>query len=486
MHNLKTEQWIPEDIAKRAVTGTIALGIRQVLVQGMNVLGGILLARILSLEEFGIYAIVTFILGILISFGGTGIAANLIRQSEDPSEADYRSVFTAQQILVLILFVILWLISPVITTLYHLPAKNAWLFRLVGFSLLFTSYMAIPQARLERHLEFNKLAVVEVGQSIVFNTVTVFLAWNKWGAMSFAIGIALRSLTGAVLSNILSPWSIGLQWDWQRARGHLKYGMYFQAAQIVSTVKDSITPILIGLMIGLKEVGYVNWANMVAAYSVLALMILQRVYMPAFARMQMYKEQLGAFVEKVIWATNAITVPLSILMLVLIEPITIHIFGEKWLAALPIYYLLWMANLFVPTATPLIGLLNAIGRSQTTFGFTMLWMLGTWILGAPLIYYFGIMGFAIANFCVQFTNLWLYRVAQREVAFSILPVIAPAWVVGGGVGLILLLAQRLWPVMDIIALIIYIISGLLCYGLAMFIFRNSEIKRAILSIRGTL
>jgi len=123
---------------------------RQVWVHAANILGSILLARLLSPSEFGLYAIVLFFLTFSVTFGGTGLAANLIRQHEEPSDSEYRAVFTVQQITVAILVAVVWLSSPYLNHVYHLPLQDVWLFRLVAVSLALTSLMVVPQIQMER------------------------------------------------------------------------------------------------------------------------------------------------------------------------------------------------------------------------------------------------------------------------------------------------------------------------------------------------
>ena len=179
-------------------------------------------------------------------------------------------------------------------------------------------------------------------------------------------------------------------------RAHMSFGLPYQGIQVISLLKDSIAPIFIGFLLGTADVGYITWANMIAAYPVLILFVLQRLYMPAFAQVQNHRAQLIALAENVIWATNAIAAPLAILTLVMIVPITTLVYGTKWLVALPYFYLFWGANLFVPSATPAMGLLNALGKSKIALLFAFIWMAGTWIIGAPLIL------------------LWCHRVCDRK------------------------------------------------------------------------
>ncbi|RIH83315.1 Teichuronic acid biosynthesis protein TuaB [Meiothermus luteus] len=464
MSDLSEQTLSPRDLGHQAVRSATALMVRQVVVQGLNVVGGILLARLLTPTEFGLYAIVTFLLTFLAAFGGTGLAASLIRQPNEPVELEYRSVYTIQQVIVIALVLVLWMAAPWIAHAYRLPPDNAWIFRLVALSLLATSFMVIPQVRLERHLAFDKLALVEIAQAFTYNVTAVFLAWWGLGPLSFAIALLLRSITGAILANWISPWKIGWSWDWNTARKHLEFGLFLQGGQVVSLIKDSITPVFVGLYLGAESVGYINWAQMVANYTVMALMVFQRLYMPMFARLQQDRVLLARFVERVLLVTNAITAPVSVLTLVLIEPITRLIFGEKWLVALPIFYLLVLANLVVASSTPLQGLLNALGQSQTTFAFTLLWAGITWVLGLPFVYWFGDIGFAITNVVVQVTNLWLFAIVRKQLPICIWGPVLSTWATSLLVGVIVWLLAQLATVPNLYILVGFFLLGLLLFG----------------------
>lgn len=477
--SLETAQVLiaPGAVVRKAIHSVLALGVRQVLNVTMSSLGGILLARLLSPSEFGLYAIVTFLLTFLITFGDVGLAASLVRQPNEPLEEDYQAVFTVQQVLVVSVVVLFWLAAPSVASAYHLPQHDSWVFRLVALSLLCTSFQVIPSARLERHLSFEKLAMVEVAMSFVFYGTAVILAWKGMGAFSFAIAMFARSLTGAVLVNRVSPWRIHWRWEWERARVHLKFGVPYQGIAFISLLKESITPVLVGLLLGAASVGYINWSQMVAAYPVLALGIMQRVYLPAFARLQLHRELLTQFVEQVLRATNGLVAPLAILTLVSIEPLTKYVFGQKWLAALPLFYLLWVTNVFAPTAGPLFGLLNALGHSRTAFKFALIWMLGTWALGAPLILAFGMIGFAVACLFVNLTNLMFYRAVQARLSFRILPMIVPAWCVATMIGLATYFVMHFTPPTGLVGLGIYFALGLSAYTLCMVRLYRSEARR---------
>jgi O-antigen/teichoic acid export membrane protein len=195
-------------------------------------------------------------------------------------------------------------------------------------------------------------------------------------------------------------------------------------------------------------------------------MMLQRLYLPAFSKMHQHPGELGRFVEMVVRGTNTIVAPLAVLCLVLAVPITRIVFGDKWLPAIPFFYFLWTANLFVATATPLYGLLNALGRSRTALGFALLWMATTWAFGLPLIAAFGAIGFAAGNALVQLTNFLLYWVARRAVPLHLASAVLPAWAIASGMGVLVAVFAYIVPIANVVVLGVVGLAGLAIYAAA--------------------
>lgn len=459
-------------LLRQALKSVVALGARQALVQIANLIGGIALVRLLLPKEYGVYAVISFVLSFATTLGDVGLGASLIRDPQQPTERDYRVVFGAQQALIACGVLGLWIASPYIAAAYELGYHERWLFRAVGLSLLLTSLQTIPAIRLERNLRFDRLSIVEVSQALMFNVVAVGCAWAGLGAQTFAYAIVARALTGALVIQLVSPWKLGIQWDWQLLKRHLAFGLPYQGIGAVSLIKDSISPVLLGLTAGTAAVGHVAWAGMVAAYPVMLMMILQRLYLPTFARFQQDRAMLGAVVERVIWATNAMAAPLAVLTLVLFEPLTVLLFGAQWLSARDLFLLLWGANIFVPTVTPLLGLMNALGHSRTSFTFALIWMVGTWLFGLPLILRFGELGYGMANVLVQLTNLALFYVAKRHVPFAIVKTILPAWLVALGMGAVVLAVQHTWPAHNPFLLVLYVLGGAGLYAASVYTFNR--------------
>ena len=464
-------------LARDAVRGGGLLGLRQVLAQAVNLAGYAVLARLLGPAEIGVLGIILFVFGFLGTCGGAGLQASLIRLPDEPSPDDYRAVFTLQEAIMAAVSIAAIVAAPWLAAVYHRPADETWIFRLVGVTLFVTSFQAIPAAMLERRLDFGRVAVVEVSQALAYNVVVVALVWWGWGTTSFGVALLARAVTGAVLASLASPWSPRPSWDWPRAGAFLRVGLPLQGGALVGQLKDSITPIFIGLAAGAATVGYVQWAQTLATGPLWASMVLSRVYLPTFARVQRDAPTLARFVEGAMRATHALVAPGAVLALALIEPITRLVFGDQWLPALPIFRILWLTNLITPTTTAVLAFLAALGDTRTSLRFALVWLVATWLLGVPLVLAAGGIGYALANAGVLAINLVLFRYARGRLHFRVLPATVPVWSWAAVVGVIVYVATLAYPCDGIGRLAAYLTAGGALYVLGVAVMAPRDVRQ---------
>jgi teichuronic acid exporter len=468
-------------VAEKATKGAAALALRQLFVYGSNIGGSIVLARILPADQFGYYSIVIFSVNFLSIFGGTGFASNLLRMSDDPSLEEKRAVFSAQELIICFIFVLIWFISPRLAESYHLAANGSLFFRLMGVGLVLTSLMVIPQIQMERELAFDKLALIEGSQAVVFNACAILFALKGLGYISFALALVLRTASGAILALIISPWSPGLQWRSKAIKEHLQFGFTLQLGQLITVARDSLTPVFAGLFLGAADVGYITWAAFVAGYAVLIVAPLQRLYLPLFSRVQNDRRELARFLNHAMWAANIVSAPLTLITLALLPPIVTLVFGAKWLYAMSLVYCFAFGNLFIPSCSPMLAVLNALGRSRTTLAFTGLSMTVIWGLGVPLIIKYGIWGFGYATIVTHLVNLLLYWIIWRELHVNPWKVYWPSWPLASLSGLVANLLYQIRRPNNLAWLSLYALGGLLIYAIGVW-FTSSRRLRLIMNL----
>jgi PST family polysaccharide transporter len=473
----------PRVVLHRSLAGLVALATRQGLVQGLNLAGSVVLARLLDPADFGVYAIGLFFAGLVGRVATSGLGANLVRRADEPTDLDCRAVFTAQQIAVVLVAAALALGARPLASLYRIPHDGDLFMRLAALSLLVGSLSTIPTCRLERHLLFQRIAAAEVAQALAFQGTAILFAWQGHGVAGFGAALLVRALVGTGLTNLLAPWRPGFTRRWSVIREHARFGVAFQGTFMVSTVKDGILTVFLGMALGTAAVGYAGWAGIAASYPVIVLMATQRVYLPTFSRLAGHPEFLGRAVEAAVEFANACAAPFAVATLVLIEPLTRLVFGPEWLPALPLFYLLWISNLFVPSATPLLSLLHALGDPGTVFRFALLWAVLTWALGVPLILAQGLIGFAVANALVQTTSLWLYAVVRGRVRFGLYAPALRVWGTAALLGAGLFAVQRARPAASVADLVLYAGGLLVAFVAALAALHRSRVRRALSILR---
>src|SRR3989338_1728005 len=196
-------------LVKKAVEGTLVLGVRRVLIQVIFTLSNIFLARLLFPQDFGTFAIVSFTLVVFTVFCDLGLGPSLVQKKGNVTVLDLRTAFTIQFILALSVIAIIFAITPLFIDFYQLEEKNSLLFRLYSLHLLLIPFKNTCGALLERRLEYKKIVTVEILDTLCGSLVTVSGAIAGLGVLSFAIGAVAGRFFGALLYSLLGWWSFG-------------------------------------------------------------------------------------------------------------------------------------------------------------------------------------------------------------------------------------------------------------------------------------
>ncbi|MCB0346389.1 MAG: oligosaccharide flippase family protein [Bdellovibrionales bacterium] len=456
-----------EEFSLKKVFGAgAALMIRQVIVQFLGAVTGIILARSLSPADFGYYAIFTFGFYALLAPGDLGLGAGLVRQDTEPKTSECRNVQFVRQLVDLVLLIVIWSASPWLARIYGMSAQGETAVRLLALAIFVQSFQVVPMVLMERALRFNSIALIEVAQTLVYSVLVVYLALSGWGIVSFSLAWLAFSLTGAILANILSPWPLGWNFSLKFLRDRLPFCLPYQASGAVTLGKDAVTPVLIGIVLGATQVGYVNWAQMLAMIAALAVGVLHRVCFSAFARIRSDKKRLGEMVEMSLRLSHLFVALPSVFILFYSESITTLIFGAKWLAALPIFAALWPANFLVPTLPPLIAALNSLGRSGRVLAISVALTALFWAAAALLIVQLGVYGYPPAFLLYYVSSLSFARELRKcGVSFSVFRAAFPVWVAAFAVVLAVVILDTMFGAPSAILLgVAFITAGILYLG----------------------
>ena len=409
-------------IKKKSLTGILALTSRTFLLQLIAFGATFLLTIFLTPATFGIFYVVSAIISFLSYFSDIGLAAALIQKKEMLTKEDLATTFTIQQMLVIPLSVLVFFIAPQIANFYKLDASGVMLLQALVISFFFSSLKTIPSVLLERELNFNRLVIPQIAETIGFYAVAVFFAWKGMGVTSFTYAVITRAIIGVVLMYIVSPWKIQIGISMPVAKRLLKFGVPFQLNSFLALLKDDLMTVFLGKILTFTEVGYIGWAKKWAEVPLRLIMdSVIRVTFPAFSRLQQSKEHLGSAIGKTLFGLSIAMFPISVGLLFFIEPAVklIPKYG-KWEPALFSFSLFVLASILAGFSTPLTNALNAVGKIKTTLSLMIFWTVATWILTITMIHFFGYNGVSISLLILTSTLGIVVMLTKRIAAFSLI------------------------------------------------------------------
>ena len=355
------------EVSGRAVRATGALMGRQVVVRLINLVGFVVLARLLDPGTFGIFAVVRFVVYFLGRVSDAGLSATLLRKAEAVTEAELRTVFTIQQAAVAVAVTGLWIGAPWIAQVYpELGPEHVWLLRVLGIGLVLASLRTIPRVLIQRALRHDKLAVIDVAEVVAYYVVTVGLAAGGLGVWALVWGTLARGLVATLGLLSVAWWRPGFAFDRETAREVLRFGVPIQLASFVTLAKESVVPVLVLSMFGPVAVGVVNWARTLADSAVgQPLTLMGKVQLRVFGRIQGDRQRLRSAVERSVSLGAAIVAFPAALVLAQSGALVEFVVGEKWVPALPLLYLLTPAFLLRIVGSVYQQALKAVGEGVT-------------------------------------------------------------------------------------------------------------------------
>ncbi|HEY8701801.1 MAG TPA: lipopolysaccharide biosynthesis protein [Arthrobacter sp.] len=376
----------------------------------------IVLARLLSPQEYGLVALALVLMAYAETIADAGVAQALVYLPRSGIMA--RSALLISVLLGLVLAGAAILAAPVIAGLFNLP-DVAPLVQVLGLSVLATSCGAVPEALLRRDLLFKQLTAAPVIRAATMGTVTLLLAFGGRGAWSLAVGTAAGSVAYAATCWFLvrkqAPWQI-----WRVGKdallANVKYGAPVAGSSLLARLIFDVDYLIIGLLLGAQALGFYTLAFRLPEALILnVFFVLSTVLFPLYAQVRGDPERLrdGYLKSVQIQALYGLTAGVGLAVL---APLLIPLlFGEKWLdAVLPLVFLALYA------AARSLGagandVYKALGRPGLSIGISVVRLV---ILVPALIFAtrWGIIGVA----CAQLAVAVLFACGMQAVAAKVI------------------------------------------------------------------
>lgn len=323
----------------------------------------IILARLLTPEQIGIYSVSLAVIGIAQVLRDFGIGNYLI-QAKELDEGHVRTAFGLSLIIGGSLFVFVAAVAPSAADFYG-EGRMVSTLRISALNFIVLPFCTVSMALLRREMRFQRLLFVTLAAAVLGFAVSVGLALNGLGPDSMAWGaVAMNVATGIgawlareqrqLLLPSLSHW-----------RALLHFGAHSSATSVVTTISMDINDLALGRILGFAPVAIFSRAQGLASmFSRDLLAAVRNVALPAYARV--HREGLPVEPQHVSSVAGVTAVAWPFFGFLALFPLDVLrlLYGTQWDAAAPLVLPLALAGALYATSSLVSSVLIAVGRVE--------------------------------------------------------------------------------------------------------------------------
>ena len=399
----------------QSIGWNLAGNVAQILV---GLVRSILLARLLPIEAFGIYAWASSVVALAAVFPDFGFGAAFVHRSPETEDEEQTAAahFTLQLLVALV-----WMAALLILGMLAPERLERMALALLTLTTTALFLARTPRLLLVRQVMHRRLAIIDLASFVLSTLVTLFLAWRGvtlWALLASNVVTAVITLLGFYAWKPI--WRPQLLWSPGINRYFVRYGSRNLVASILMHALDRVDDLWVGSYLGNYAMGLYSRAYTFATYprKILALPV-NNVSIGTYAELRDAPTRLShAF-----FRFNALLVRTGFLLagvLFLVAPEFIRVFlGERWLPMLATFQLMLLYTLFDPMKLTIANLFVAVGRPEvvvrTRTGQLVILVVGLLTLGPR----WGIAGVALAVDAMLFVGIgYLLIQARQYVRFS--------------------------------------------------------------------
>ena len=407
--------------------------------QGIQFLVSIILARLLSPEEYGVVGVILILVAIGNVLVQNGFSIALI-QKKEADDRDFSSVFYFNMGVSSVLYVVLFLLAPWIGAFYTNPEMAAMI-RLLAVVLFPGGVISIQNAYVSRKLEFKGLFISSFLASIISGGVSIFMACTGWGVWALVWQQITYYFFYMGILFLTVRWKPRLLFSLLRIKAMLAFGWKLLCASLLDTIYNNIYGLVIGKIYSKGMLGNYNRGEQFPRLVVNNLAsAIQSVMLPVLSASQDEPEKMKGMLRRAIMVSSYLILPMMAGMIAVARPMVLLLLGEQWLPCVPFLQLMCIAYSFWPIHIANLQALNAMGHSEIFLKLELLKKavgIGVLIIG---IRYHALVLVALkagADFLCTFINAWpnkqLLNYSILEQWKDIIPAMAASALMAGAV-----------------------------------------------------
>lgn len=352
-----------ESLKHKTVKGVSWSFIDSISSQGIMFLVGLVLARLLTPDDYSLIGIILIFIEVFNSIVDSGFSNALIRK-KDATDKDYNTVFVSNLVISIILCSALYLSAPAIAGFFARPQLTD-LLHVMSFIIIINAFAIIQRTILMKNIDFRTQTKISLISSITSGVVGIGMALLGYGVWALVGQQLSRQGLNTVFLWIYARWYPRLQFSIESFKELFGFGWKLLVSCLIDTVWKEIYQVVIGKCYAPAMLGQYTRAKQFASiFSSNLTSIVQRVSYPVLSSIQDDKTRLKAGYKRIIKISMLLSFVLMLGMAACAESMIQVLVGDQWLPAVPLLQIICFQMMLYPLHALNLNMLQVEGRSD--------------------------------------------------------------------------------------------------------------------------
>ena len=333
------------------------------IVQVFNFVLTILLARLLSPNEYGIVALIMVFVNIANVIVEGGLNTALI-QRKNADESDFSTTFFFCIIVSFIMYAIMYFCAPLISSFYH-NDELVPVIRILSLLLILYAINSIQQAYIAKKMLFRKLFICSIISIIVSGVVGVLLAYRGLGVWALVSQLLINHIVLIIMMFFLISWRPSFFFSIRKLIPLLDFGWKIFLSNLIVAVFVNMRKLVIGRVFTASSLAFFEKGEQFPNIIMNNInSSVQAVLLPTFSEYQNDRDAIKRMLYRATTLSCFFIYPLLIYLIVVAKPLVVLILTEKWAPAALFLQILAIACFFRPVTLANLEAIKAMGYSD--------------------------------------------------------------------------------------------------------------------------
>ncbi|MEK7572930.1 MAG: lipopolysaccharide biosynthesis protein [Patescibacteria group bacterium] len=378
-----------------AIRGVGWVGLLRLFTRLVSFVRMIILARILSPSQFGIFGVAILATALLEVFTETGVNVILVQEKEDIKKY-INSAWIISIVRGVLIALVIFSSAPFIANFFKSPESKI-LLQIISVVPLIRGFVNPFSVKFQKYLEFHKEFWYRFVIFLVDAIVSISFAFITKNAMSLVFGLIAGALLEVILSFLLIKPVPYLSFNKEYITKIFHRGKWVTLSGIFNYLYHNADNIIVGKILGIASLGLYEMAYRISLLPITEVAdVVQKVVFPVYTKISGDKERLRKAFAKTLISVSIFSIPFGITIFLFAKDIVLLLLGAQWVSIIPVLRILSIFGVIRAISGSSSALFLSVSKQEYVTVATFISISGLLITIVPLVLHFGILGAGIS------------------------------------------------------------------------------------------